>query len=125
MNFTIVTEAAATGFISRALFSGETKKEEAYAARINSFYDRIITAVEKISKEKGSKCFIDISAAKNQDIIIVCFSLRMKERGRTLCSISDTRQWKDGIIIKEDPAVENIQSNNKKKKLSVQKCTKQ
>lgn len=99
MNWTIKTNSSACGIVSFPFFEAEKKKEKKAALRMNNFYKDIISAIEKSAAENEYKCYIDITAENTDKGIIVNFSFRARQRGRTIKSLIHNAIWKNGVII--------------------------
>ncbi len=102
MNWTIKTRSTACGIVSFPFFEAEKKKEKKAAQRMNGFYGDIISAIEKSSAENEYKCYIDISSENTDKGIIVSFTFRARQRGRTIKNISHHAIWKNGVIISQE-----------------------
>ena len=101
MTYTTATNNSTSHLISYPVFEAESKREIKWAARMNCFYDDIIKAAIKHSASNSAKCYIDITAANEEDGICVSLYYRERQQGRTIKSFSHKAMWQRGIIIKK------------------------
>ena len=101
MNWTIKHQDFLHCHITSPEFTPVNKKEEKAAERMNLFFGDIISAAMKISDENGLKYYITILPEALDDRITVVYTLRIRERGRTLKTENHTSCWKNGVIMKK------------------------
>jgi len=85
--------------ISYPVFEPERKREIKWAKRMNSFYTGATEAAIKNAAENSYKCLIDVVAEQDGNKISVCFSMRIRQRGRTLKYTCHNAVWEKGVIV--------------------------
>lgn len=99
MTWTDKTDSTLDYMIVYPTFEPERKREIKWAKRMNSFYGSVTEAAIKNAAKKGCKCLINITAEKDDGKISVSFSLRIRQRGRTLKFNCHNAVWENGVIV--------------------------
>ncbi len=87
------------------VFHPSEKKEEAYAARMNSFYDEmkksILAYCESEEFPKGAKYFAKVLIDEQENAFEIRVILRLRQNGKTEKSSELFHLWQDGVIIRK------------------------